>query len=417
MQSINNPPTLNTREKNEVSRAQLVLSGLPYKLFIESCRAEKTKEAYSSSLKAFMLFRSMYDVEVLVTEEPKRAQQYIIDFLMVLKEKGLSWQTRVIRAAALKHFYEMNDVVLNWKKINRFIGEKSRTVRDRAYTHEEVKKMVEKCDERKRVMILLLASTGMRIGALPGLKLKHLKETKYNVYQIAIYEGTSSEYVTFCTPECARAMREYFEFRTRCGEKLVPDSPVIREQFPRNDQFRAVRGRHISQTTIMNTIKEVLRDAGLRSVSPSLEGSKMRKRYEVMQIHGLRKFYDTATTQAGVHPLYVEMLLGHDIQLKGSYFKPSIQDLLEGNDKMSGYSAAIDALTVSEENRLQVQVNKLRADISNTKDIRDLLDEKDNEMKMMREEFERKLQVVMSRIDQNKLVQLEGSRPEGQLHK
>lgn len=112
MLSINNPPTLGTVEKKEVPTAQLILSGQPYRLFIESRRAEKTKEAYSSSLKAFMLFRNLYDVEALVTEDPKRAQQYIIDFLLVLKEKGLSWQTRVIRAAALKHFYEMNGHIL-----------------------------------------------------------------------------------------------------------------------------------------------------------------------------------------------------------------------------------------------------------------------------------------------------------------
>lgn len=399
MQSINNHSTLSTIEK-EVPIAQLVLSGQPYRLFIESCRAEKTKEAYASSLKAFMLFRNILDVEALVTEEPKRAQQQIIDFLMVLKEKGLSWQTRVIRAAALKHFYEMNDVVLNWKKINRFIGEKSRTVRDRAYTLEEVRKMIEKCDERKRVMILLLASTGMRIGALPGLKLKHLKETQYSVYQITIYEGTSNEYVTFCTPECARAIREYFEFRTRCGEKLTSDSPVIREQFPRNDQFRAVRGRHVSQSTIMNTIKGILQDAGLRSTSPSLEGGKTRKRNEVMQIHGLRKFYDTATTQAGVHPLYVEMLLGHDIHLKGSYFKPSVRDLLEGNDKMLGYIAAIDALTISDEERLKLEVVKLEKDKEHAETWRR---EHEEEMRKLRREMEIKFQLILEKIDVGKL--------------
>jgi integrase len=78
----------------------------------------------------------------------------------------------VINAAALKHFYEMNDIVLNWKKINRFIDEKTRTVKDRAYTKEEIRKMLDKCDERKRVMVLLLASTGIRIGALSFLKFK-----------------------------------------------------------------------------------------------------------------------------------------------------------------------------------------------------------------------------------------------------
>jgi hypothetical protein len=53
------------------------------------------------------------------------------------------WQTCVIRAAALKHFYEMSDITLNWKKINRFIGEKARTIQDRAYTKEEIRRMLD----------------------------------------------------------------------------------------------------------------------------------------------------------------------------------------------------------------------------------------------------------------------------------
>jgi hypothetical protein len=37
----------------------------------------------------------------------------------------------------------MNDITLNWKKINHFIGEKARTIRDRAYTKEEIRRMLD----------------------------------------------------------------------------------------------------------------------------------------------------------------------------------------------------------------------------------------------------------------------------------
>jgi len=145
----------------------------------------------------------------------------------------------VIRAAALKHFCEMNDMTLNWRKINRFIEEKKRTVQDRAYTKEEIRRTLDKCDERKRVMILLLASTGMRIGALPQLKIKHLAGVlNGSLYQISVYAGTSSQYITFCTSECAKAIDDYLDYRSRCGEKLTPESSLIREQFDRNDPFR-----------------------------------------------------------------------------------------------------------------------------------------------------------------------------------
>jgi integrase len=236
-----------------------------------------------------MIYRNLSSVELLVAEDPKTAQSQII--------------------------------VLNWKKINRFVGEKTRTAEDRAYTKEGIRKMLDKCDERKRVMILLLASTGIRIGALPLLKFRHLTKVKHDINQLAMHEGTSSQYVTFCTPEYTRAIDEYNEYRIRYGENLTPESPLIREQFDKNDQFRSVRGKHVTRSTLIATIRQVIYDAGLRAHMPSSLSSPspsrlsetggrvttattttIAKRKEVMQIHGLRKFYDTATTQAGVHP-------------------------------------------------------------------------------------------------------------------
>ncbi|HEY9407923.1 MAG TPA: hypothetical protein VIP53_10800 [Nitrososphaera sp.] len=40
------------------------------------------------------------------------------------------------------------------------------------------------------------------------------------------------------------------------GEKLILESPLIREQFNRSDPFRSVRAQHVAQSTIMNTIKQ-----------------------------------------------------------------------------------------------------------------------------------------------------------------
>ena len=107
-----------------------------------------------------------------------------------------------------------------------------------------------------------------------------------------------------------------------------------------------------------------------------------------MQIHGLRKFYDTATTQAGVHPLYVEMLLGHDIALKGSYFKPTGKDLLEGNGKMLGYLAAVDELTISEENRLKHEVVELKAGISELEDKNRRIEELERKQRQFESAFQ-----------------------------
>jgi hypothetical protein len=58
-------------------------------------------------------------------------------------------------------------------------------------------------------MIYLLSSTGIKIEALPLLKFRHLTKVKHDTYQLVVYGGTSSQYVTFYTPECTRAIDEY----------------------------------------------------------------------------------------------------------------------------------------------------------------------------------------------------------------
>jgi integrase len=65
-------------------------------------------------------------------------------------------------------------------------------------------------------MILLLASSGMRRGALSGLRRKHLKYIeKYGLCQITTYHKAKEKYITSCTPECAAAINNYFDYRRR----------------------------------------------------------------------------------------------------------------------------------------------------------------------------------------------------------
>lgn len=86
--------------------------------------------------------------------------------------------------------------------------------------------MLDISDERLRVIIYILASSGIRIGALPSLSLKHLQKDK-----LTIYENSSEEYITFVTPECQRAIESYLDMRSRYGKKLSDESFLIREQF------------------------------------------------------------------------------------------------------------------------------------------------------------------------------------------
>jgi hypothetical protein len=85
--------------------------------------------------------------------------------------------------AGVQSFLESNDiVVLNWKKIAKYYPEQV-TNNLRAYTKEEIAKFLSMADLRDRCLILLMAYTGMRVGAIKSLKIKHLtscsRKTRY----------------------------------------------------------------------------------------------------------------------------------------------------------------------------------------------------------------------------------------------
>jgi len=188
-----------------------------YLNFINSIKSDITKKIYEYNLKLFMEFCGVEKFEDLIGQ-----QNQIITYLMSLREKKLSYNSISTRLNAIYHFYDMNDISLNKKKIKMFKGEYTKKVVDRAYTDKDIKKILDVSDLGAKTIVLLMASSGIRIGALPGIRIRNLEKVN-NIYKITVYEGSSSQYFTFCTPECTSYIDAYLEFRTKNGENLNKD--------------------------------------------------------------------------------------------------------------------------------------------------------------------------------------------------
>ena len=85
---------------------------------------------------------------------------------MFLRDKGLATTSINTMLYAVYHFYDMNDIVLNKKKINMFKGESIRKVTDRAYTYEEIQKILNVSDLRMKVIVLLMAMPVLELAVL-----------------------------------------------------------------------------------------------------------------------------------------------------------------------------------------------------------------------------------------------------------
>ena len=184
------------------------------------------------------------------------------------------------------YFLDNNDIELNKRKIRKYYpSEETVHESDRPYTIEEIQRIIAVCDLRTKAMILLMVSSGVRVGALHTMQIGHLTPVVFNglkLYKIQVYAGTRDSYYTFCTPESYQAIQDYFECdRKRYGEEIKDKSPLFRRRFNEQDPF-TINVPHFltSEYSVMKAIDDCLKRSGVKTS-------------EAMRTHAFRKFFVT----------------------------------------------------------------------------------------------------------------------------
>ena len=98
-----------------------------FRNFILSLRSECTRKLYSFYLLKFLSYNQNYvdlPFDEILKIDPKIIEADIIETMIKMKEneKLSSSSTRLLLAAVF-HFFSINDVMLNRKKISKFTGE------------------------------------------------------------------------------------------------------------------------------------------------------------------------------------------------------------------------------------------------------------------------------------------------------
>jgi integrase len=303
-----------------------------------------------------MQFHSLTNYSsLMVTDKEEKIKGYVLH----LRSKQASKTQFVQLFATLKNFYEMNDVEdIKWRKLKRFIGEEVPEHEDRRYTHEEILVLVKNTELKLATAILLMSSSGVRIGSLPNLLVGHL-EKKGDLYKVNVYKGLKGkgQYYTFCTPECAKAIDSYLDFRQRCGEKITPNSPLCRKNF---DTDFPEKARNDVQPWRLDAINELLRKALIHNGLITIDHvNPSGNRKEVKMSHGFRKFFKSQLVLSKVDSDLRMLLMGHS--KKGLELR---YDRLTEEEMLSEYEKAIDNLTIDPANRLLKKVEKLEVEAS-----------------------------------------------------
>jgi integrase len=204
-----------------------------------------------------------------------------------------------------------------------------------------------------------MISSGIRLGSWDFLRWQHIEPiTDENEEIIAaklrVYAGDAEEYYTFITPEAYKALKEWMDFRASYGEKIIESSWVIRDLWQTtNMNYGAKWGlatnpKRLKSSGIKRLLERALWEQGIRQ--PLIDNTR---RHEWKAAHGLRKFYKTRAEQM-MKPINVELTMGHDIGISGSYYKPTEREILED------YLKAVDMLTINYDKlTLHKQVSEL----------------------------------------------------------
>jgi integrase len=142
-----------------------------YKNFVNSLDSDASRSTYTRSFPYFMKFCKIDNYDEMLQIQPiKKLEGLIRDYLIHLREdKKVSRASIAVYSAAIAHFYEMNDITINWRKLKKFKSKMRRVVEDVPYTREQIRTLIDRAPLRDRCMILMMASAGLRRGALPHL--------------------------------------------------------------------------------------------------------------------------------------------------------------------------------------------------------------------------------------------------------
>ncbi len=367
----------------------------PYEKFLRSIHTEATRTGYSYYLKQFLEYCGFNKYEqLLVNISTKKKEDLIRSYIQYLvQDRKLSYSTVNNTTAAIRLFYVANGVYLAfWESLKSIKGKNKLIIKNRTYTVDELKSLIEYADLREKVAVLVMLSSGIRVGALARLRVGDLKyNEEYKLYRIEAYNNEEDDttandmYITYCTPECATYINKYLEDRKKGGkETITKDSPLITHKIDSPTRDRK-KNSYLSVKSIEKVLSRLRYDA--KVIEPITMKELRRKvreqpnkrpsqfmRKEIMSTHAFRKFFDTACVDNNVNINIMKALMGHDIGLQKHYYKPENENKL-----LSEYLKIIDALTVDESYRLRRKTEKLEKQVEEINILKQQMKEKDQE--------------------------------------
>lgn len=290
---------------------------------------------------------------MLARKDPSLAQNIIAEYIKEEKKlvaaKELNPNTLPNHIKPIKSLLDANGIPIHWKSLHKLFPREQKT-EDRAYTKEELQRMMEVVPSiTDKLIIQMYSSGGFRLGAWDYFTWKDVTFFKnidgsYKGAALRVYGGDPESYWTFITPEACKTLETYKEaWKSQTGKYPKDNDPLIM-----SIKFRGIR--RLNAKGVRKRMDKIVTKIGLR---PPLVAGK--KRHEIPLDHGFRKYFNTMMRRAKVNYLDKEDMMGHTTGLEKHYERYNEEDY----ERFSEYQKAIPFLTISDTERVRYENQKL----------------------------------------------------------
>jgi hypothetical protein len=345
----------------------------PLSNFNYALKVEDTRLKYLQRLKFFFnsVLGNENDIKRQAIEfmENARSSEWVYSaFISFIIKQNKRIAKGEVTAGTVRNYYkpaklfcDMNDIVVNWKKVTKGMIREKQHGEDRAPTFDELRELVKYPDRRILPIVLVMISSGIRSGAWDYLRWKHITPIEQNgvivAAKIIVYAGEPESYYSFITREAYDACLAWMNFRKSYSEEITGESWLMR------DTWQKIDTRHSSNVGMVNYPKQLtskgiksLMDRAIRTQKLDIimkKGDNHNTRREWKALHGMRKTFNGVLVNRNCNYIIKERLMGHDTKLENNYFKPRESDLL------NEYLKFANDLTLSEEAKLRKEIEVL----------------------------------------------------------
>jgi hypothetical protein len=155
------------------------------KIWLEGYNSQATKKVYKVHISLFCKYHNI-DPDSLIQLKTEQIRNMVLNYIIRLKKNAKQSVGKAKRGeisvnsiknylVGIQSFLEFNEIMLNWKKIVKYCPEQV-TNNLRAYTRDEIAKLLSETDLRDRCLIILMSSTGNKSRSYQGIKDKTSKK-------------------------------------------------------------------------------------------------------------------------------------------------------------------------------------------------------------------------------------------------